>query len=73
MLSDSAARNLIRDHMLLYLATSRHTVGKARHCSLSLDGLRVGGNDMMQLAFYDMDADLACWLPHRRAANLIPT
>ena len=63
MLSDSAARNLIRDHMLLYLAASRHTFGKARHCSISLDGLRAGGNDMMQLAFYDVDADLACWLP----------
>ena len=34
MLSDSAARNLIRDRMLLYLATSRHTFGKARHCSI---------------------------------------
>jgi hypothetical protein len=49
--------------MLLYLATSRHTFGKARHRSISLDAMLAGGHDMLQLAFYDVDADLACWLP----------
>ncbi len=63
MLSNSSAKNCVQDFMLAYLATLRKAFSQVRHCSISLDGLRVSGSEMLQLAFFDLASEQACWLP----------
>jgi len=62
-LSNTAAKNCVQDFMLNYLATLRKTFSQVRHCSISLDGFRVSGRDMLLLAFFDLGSEQACWLP----------
>ena len=61
--SRSAAKNMAHDRMLLYLATLRKSFVAMRHCSISLDALRVGGTEIPQGACFDTGTELACGLP----------
>jgi hypothetical protein len=61
-----AKRTAIRfneDCQMVYLGIGLNKFKNAKHCSVALDGMRSGGEEILQLAFYSVTHRLACWLP----------
>ena len=60
-LKASSAAKLSQRVMLQYWANMRYTFGGSKHISVSLDGVRLCGEDMVFGALYSMDKGLAAW------------
>ena len=57
----SPAAKLSQRAMLQYWANMRYTFGGSKHISVSLDGVRLCGEDMVFGALYSMGKGLAAW------------
>jgi hypothetical protein len=47
---------------VLYLATARDKFQNIRHCSVAVDGMRAGGEEILQLAFFSLAHQVGCWM-----------
>ena len=63
LVSVRAAANFVQDNQLLYLATCQRTLQHEKHFSVSLDGVRSSGEEILVMALYAPGLQRACWLP----------
>lgn len=62
LVSLRAAGTFVQDNQLLYLTTCRRALADEKHFSVSLDGVRAGGEDVLMAALYCPRLGHACWL-----------
>lgn len=63
LVSLRAAGTFVQDNQLLYLSTCRRALADEKLFSVSLDGVRAGGEDILLASLYATRLGRACWLP----------